>query len=130
MIYLMSPGTRLYPASDRPPPQATGYLSNLGSPGFIQSHGCESEVQTSICGLKRLGSSRLAVLIAANSGAASELTTIGEPQSGQKPRRVMPPASLGEPWKRGEPCKSLKAPADTVTKDENGPPLDLWQSRQ
>jgi hypothetical protein len=24
----------------------------------------------------------------------------------------------------------LKAPTGTMTKDENGPPLDLWQSRQ
>jgi hypothetical protein len=58
------------------------------------------------------------------------LTTIGEPQSGQKPRRVLPPISLGEAWKRGEPCKSLKASVGTMTKDENGPPLDCWQSRQ
>jgi hypothetical protein len=31
----------------------------------------------------------------------------------------MPPASLGEAWKRSEPCKSLKASAGTMTKDEN-----------
>jgi hypothetical protein len=33
-------------------------------------------------------------------------TTTGTPQSGQKPRRVMPPCSLGDAWKRGEPCYS------------------------
>jgi hypothetical protein len=42
----------------------------------------------------------------------------------------LPPISLGEAWKRGEPCKSLKVPVGTMTKDENGPPLDRWQSRQ
>jgi hypothetical protein len=58
------------------------------------------------------------------------LTAIGEPHSGQKPRWVLPPRSLGEAWKRSEPCKSLKASAGTMMKDENGPPLDRWQSRQ
>jgi hypothetical protein len=42
----------------------------------------------------------------------------------------MPPASLGEAWKRSEPCKTLQASFGTTTKDENGPPLDRWQSRQ
>ena len=43
---------------------------------------------------------------------------------------VLPPASLGESWKRSEPCETLNAFAGTITKDENGPPLDCWQSRQ
>ena len=107
-----------------------GYFSNFGNAGFIWSHGCASDVHTSTCGLNQLGSSKLAVLIATNWGTESGLTTIGEPQSGQKPRRVLPPISLGEAWKRGEPCKSLKASVGTMTKDENGPPLDCWQSRQ
>src|SRR5436190_8387193 len=107
-----------------------GYFSNFGSAGFIWSHGCASDVHTSTCGLNQLGSSRLAVLIATNCGTASGLTATGEPHSGQKPRWVLPPASLGEAWKRSEPCKSLKASVGTMTKDENGPPLDRWQSRQ
>src|SRR5438552_16281667 len=92
-----------------------GYFSNFGNAGFIWSHGCASDVHTSTCGLNQLGSSRLAVLIATNSGTASGFTTTGEPHSGQKPRRVLPPISLGEAWKRGEPCKSLKASAGTMT---------------
>jgi hypothetical protein len=32
-----------------------------------------------------------------------------------KPRRVMPPASLGEGWKRSDPCKSLNACAGMMT---------------
>src|SRR5256885_8891190 len=48
----------------------------------------------------------------------------------QKPRCVLPPASLGESWKRGEPFVSLNASVGTITKDENGPPLERWQSRQ
>src|SRR6478672_9782076 len=107
-----------------------GYFSNFGNVGFIWSHGCASDVHTSTCGLNQLGSSKLAVLIATNWGTESGLTTIGEPQSGQKPRRVSPRISLGEAWKRSEPCKSLKASVATMTKDENGPPLDCWQSRQ
>ncbi len=110
--------------------QDGGYFSNFGNAGFIWSHGCASDVHTSICGLNQLGSSKLAVLIATNWGTESGLTTIGEPQSGQKPRRVLPPISLGEACKRSEPCKSLKASVGTMTKDENGPPLDCWQSRQ
>ena len=110
--------------------QDGGYFSNFGNAGFIWSHGCASDVHTSTCGLNQLGSSKLAVLIATNWGTESGLTTIGEPQSGQKPRRVLPPISLGEAWKRSEPCKSLKASVGTMTKDENGPPLDCWQSRQ
>ena len=110
--------------------QDGGYFSNFGNAGFIWSHGCASDVHTSTCGLNQLGSSKLAVLIATNWKTASGLTTIGEPQSGQKPRRVLPPISLGEAWKRSEPCKSLKASVGTMAKDENGPPLDRWQSRQ
>ena len=107
-----------------------GYFSNFGSAGFIWSHGCASAVHTSICKLNPPGSSRLAVRIATIWGCESVLTTIGEPHSGQKPRRVMPPASLGKAWKRGEPCRSLNASAGTMTYDENGPPLARWQSRQ
>ena len=51
-----------------------GYFSNFGNAGFIWSHGCASEVHTSICGLNQLGSSRLAVLIATMSGVESGLT--------------------------------------------------------
>jgi len=43
-----------------------GYFSNFGNAGFSRSHGCASDVHTSTCGLNQLGSSRLAVLIAAN----------------------------------------------------------------
>jgi hypothetical protein len=107
-----------------------GYRSYLGNAGFIWSHGCASDVHTSICRLNQLGSSKLATLIPTTSGFGSVLAKIGEPHSGQKPRWVLPPRSLGESWKRSEPCKSLKAPAGTITKDENGPPLDRWQSRQ
>jgi hypothetical protein len=107
-----------------------GYRSYLGNAGFILSHGCASDVHTSICRLNQLGSSRLAVLIATTLGFGSVLTKIGEPHSGQKPRLVLPPLALGEAWKRGEPCKSLKASAGTTTKEENGPPLERWQSRQ
>src|SRR5438477_4425719 len=92
-----------------------GYFSNFGNVGFIWSHGCASDVHTSTCGLNQLGSSKLAVLIATNCGAASGLTRIGEPQSGQKPRWVLPPASLGESWKRGKPCKILNASFGTMT---------------
>jgi hypothetical protein len=42
----------------------------------------------------------------------------------------LPPLSLGEAWNGSEPCASLKACVGTMTKDENGPPLDRWQSRQ
>jgi len=41
-----------------------GYFSNFGNAGFMWSHGCASDVHTSTCGFKQLGSSRLAVLIA------------------------------------------------------------------
>jgi hypothetical protein len=123
--------SRTYPiAAGFAESQDGGYFSNFGNAGFIWSHGCASDVHTSTCGLNQLGSSKLAVLIATNWGTESGLTTIGEPQSGQKPRRVLPPISLGEAWKRSEPCKSLKASVGTMTKDENGPPLDCWQSRQ
>src|SRR5881398_1937477 len=92
-----------------------GYFSNFGNAGFIWSQGCASDVHTSTCGLNQLGSSKLAVLIATNCETASGFTTIGDPQLGQKPRRVLPPISLGEAWKRGEPCKSLKASVGTMT---------------
>src|SRR5438477_12274892 len=92
-----------------------GYFLNLGNAGFMWSHGCASDVHTSTCGLNQLGSSKLAVLIATNCGTASGLTAIGEPHSGQKPRWVLPTASLGEAWKRSEPCKSLKASVGTIT---------------
>gem|GEM_PF-5453890 len=42
----------------------------------------------------------------------------------------MPPISLGEAWMRGEPFTILKASDATTIKDENGLPLDRWQSRQ
>ena len=107
-----------------------GYFSNFRRAGFIWSHVCASDVHTSTCGLNQLGSSRLAVLIATMSGCESVTTWIGEPQSGQKLRWVLPPASLGELWERSEPWESLKASDGTITKDENGPPLDRWQSLQ
>ena len=107
-----------------------GYFSNFRRAGFIWSHVCASDVHTSTCGLNQLGSSRLAVLIATMSGCESVMTWIGEPQSGQKLRWVLPPASLGESWERSEPWESLKASDGTITKDENGPPLDRWQSLQ
>lgn len=49
-----------------PGAESLGYFSNFGSAGFIWSHGCASDVHTSTSGLNQLGSSRLAVLIAAN----------------------------------------------------------------
>ena len=107
-----------------------GYFSNFRRAGFIWSHVCASDVHTSTCGLNQLGSSRLAVLIATMSGCESVMTWIGEPQSGQKLRWVLPPASLGESWERSEPWESLKASDGTMTKDEKGPPLDCWQSLQ
>jgi len=94
------------------------------------SHGCASDVQTSICGLNQVGSFKLAVLIATIRGWESVLTTIGEPQFVQNPRWVFPPASLGMSWKRSEPCKTVNPWTGTMTKDENGPPLARWQSRQ
>ena len=107
-----------------------GYFSNFRRAGFIWSHVCASDVHTSTCGLNQLGSSRLAALIATMSGCESVMTWIGEPQSGQKLRWVLPPASLGESWERSEPWESLKASDGTMTKDEKGPPLDCWQSLQ
>jgi hypothetical protein len=100
-----------------------GYRSYLGNAGFTWSHGCASDLHTSNRRLNQFGSCRLAVLIATMSGLESVLTKIGEPHSGQKPRFVLPPLALGDAWKRGVPCKSLKASAVTMTKDENGPPL-------
>ena len=41
-------------------------FSNFGSAGFISSHGCASDVHTSVLGLNQLGSSRLPALITAN----------------------------------------------------------------
>ena len=107
-----------------------GYFSNFRRAGFIWSHVCASDVHTSTCGLNQLGSSRLAALIATMSGCESVMTWIGEPQSGQKLRWVLPPASLGESWEYSEPWESLKASDGTMTKDEKGPPLDRWQSLQ
>ena len=107
-----------------------GYFSNFVNVGFIWSHGCASDVHTSICGSNQLGSSRLPDRIATNWGTASGLPSTGEPHWVQKPRCVFPPISLGEAWKCGVPCKSLNASAGTMMKDENGPPLDRWQSRQ
>lgn len=71
-------------------------MSKVGSELSLLAQACAIDVQTTICGLKIAGSSRLAARTNASVCIPEFFELIGEPHSEQKPRETMLPLSARE----------------------------------